>query len=139
MPGPRRKARIAALKALYEIDLTGHSSDESLSNILSEDALPDAAAEYAGQLVRGVLESRDEIDAIITRCAPLFPLNQLSAIDRNMLRLAIYEAMIDKKTPVKVVINEAVELAKLFGSDSSPRFINGVLGSACMPSDAGQT
>jgi transcription antitermination protein NusB len=85
--------------------------------------------EFAADLVRGVLTNRTKIDENIHRFAPAWPLTQMAAVDRNILRLAIFELLVDNSVPVKVAINEAVELAKSFGGDSSPRFINGVLSS----------
>jgi N utilization substance protein B len=131
MPPSRRKGRSIALQALYEIDLAGHPAETVLKRLLEQKPLSDDASQYVQHLVRGVLENRVRIDETITRFAPAFPLHQLSAIDRNILRLAIYELLIDNMTPERVAINEAVELAKAFGSDSSPRFVNGVLASVC--------
>lgn len=136
MPGTRRKARTIALKALYEVDLTGHPAHAALDSLL-EGQLSEEAKAYARELVRGVLENKGRIDGIIARCAPAFPLNQVAVIDRNILRLAVHEALVARSAPVKVAINEAVELAKHFGSESSPRFVNGVLGSACLPGERG--
>jgi N utilization substance protein B len=79
--------------------------------------------------VNGVLENREAIDKTIGDTAPAFPIEQMAAIDRNILRLAIYEIVIDNRVPMRAAINEAVELAKEFGGENSPRFINGVLGS----------
>jgi len=125
---PRRKARCIALQALYEIDLTGHAVAEVLVHRLEDDPLPDGVRPFAYALVNGVLEHLEGMDVVIHRYAPEWPLDQMAIIDRNILRMAIYEFAVEGKTPVKVAINEAVELAKLFGSDSAPRFINGVLG-----------
>ena len=83
---------------------------------------------FASELVQGVIQYQDEMDKLISRYAPEWPLEQMAVIDRNILRIAIFEFLIDGGTPVKVAINEAVELAKTYGSDSAPRFINGVLG-----------
>lgn len=87
-----------------------------------------AGVEFASRLVQGVIENQEEMDMLIARYAPEWPLDQMAVIDRNVLRIAIYEFLMDGATPVKVAINEAVELAKTYGSDSAPRFINGVLG-----------
>lgn len=89
---------------------------------------PEALA-FAQELIRGVVQNVPQLDDIIRRFAPAWPVEQLSIIDRNVLRIAVFEVMLNKKVPVKVAINEAVELAKTFGSDSSAKFINGVLGS----------
>jgi N utilization substance protein B len=96
---------------------------------LSENGLPDPYAEFARHLVEGVLGHRHVLDEFIHEHAPEWPLEQMAYIDRNILRMAVFEFAIDGRTPVKVAINEAVELAKEFGSDSAPRFVNGVLGS----------
>lgn len=84
--------------------------------------------EFASLLVHGVISYQERIDSLIARFAPEWPLDQMAVIDRNVLRIAIYEFLVEGSTPVKVAINEAVELAKTYGSDSAPRFINGVLG-----------
>lgn len=91
--------------------------------------MENAGVEFASQLVTGVIANLIEIDKLIARYAPEWPLDQMAVIDRNILRIAIYEFLVLGETPVKVAINEAVELAKLYASDSAPRFINGVLGS----------
>jgi|TARA_Y100000294_G_C8536715_1_gene329381 N utilization substance protein B len=88
-----------------------------------------SAEEFLQGLSRGVLEKLPEIDKIISGFAPSWPMNQMAVVDRNLLRMAIYEMVMDNETPPKVAINEAVELAKVFGSESSPKFVNGVLGS----------
>jgi N utilization substance protein B len=129
MAGTRRKARIAALQALYELDCTKHKTEEALAHVSTEKALPPEALSFSEHLVQGVLQHKPKLDALIEKFAPAFPPEQMSIIDRNILRLAIFEILLNDKTPVKVAINEAVELAKHFGSNSSPRLINGVLGS----------
>ncbi len=129
MIGVRRKARIIALQALFEIDSSGHKAEEVLDRLLDEERLPEENSGFARDLVAGVIQHREEIDGSIQTFAPVWPVEQLSAIDRNILRLAIFEILIDNKVPVKVAINEAVELAKRFGTDSSSKFVNGVLGS----------
>ncbi len=130
MAGVRRKARILALKTLFELDIAGHDSEETLTRHLEEEALPQGVASFARELVRGVVENRERIDATIRSYAPAWPLEQLALVDRNILRLAIFEILVNNRVPAKVAINEAVELAKTFGGESSPRFVNGVLGSA---------
>jgi N utilization substance protein B len=129
MAGIRRQARIAALQALYELDCTKHKVEEALARLRAGETLAKEALSFSEELLRGVLQNKSELDALIKRFAPAFPPEQMSIIDRNILRLAIFEILFDDKTPFKVAINEAVELAKEFGSDSSPRLINGVLGS----------
>lgn len=129
MAGIRRRARIAALQALYELDCTKHKAEEALAHLRTGETLTKEALGFTEELVKGVLQNKSELDALITRFAPAFPAEQMSIVDRNILRLAILEILFSDKTPFKVAINEAVELAKAFGSDSSPRLINGVLGS----------
>jgi N utilization substance protein B len=129
---PRRKARIAALQALYEADVSGHDPRAALARLSAEEGLNDAQSEFARALLEGVIKERDAIDDIIQRAAPQWPIEQLSAIDRNILRLAIREILMNNGAPIRAAINEAVELAKSFGSDSSAKFVNGVLGSVSL-------
>ena len=128
MTSLRRQARITALQTLYELDCTQHKAEQALSCLTAEQSLPPEAVDFAGKLVQGVLQNKSKLDSFVSRFAPSFPVEQMSIIDRNILRIAIYEILINNNTPVKVAINEAVELAKSFGSDASPRLINGVLG-----------
>lgn len=129
MTGKRRRARVAALQALFELDSVGHPPEETVArHFEGRPASPDVH-KFARELVKGVLENQGRIDATIRDTAPAFPLDQIAAIDRNILRLAIYEILIDNRVPMRAAINEAVELAKEFGGENSPRFINGVLGS----------
>ncbi|MDH7485963.1 MAG: transcription antitermination factor NusB [Anaerolineae bacterium] len=125
----RRRARITALQALFEIDIARHHPEVVLEQRLDFAALPESGAAFVRQLVLGVLAHQPELDRLIGHYAPEWPVGQLAVIDRNILRIALFELGV-VGTPLKVAINEAVELAKVFGSDSSPRFINGVLGSA---------
>ncbi len=129
MAGVRRQARIAALQALYELDCTRHKVEETSARLRAGEKLAQEALSFSEELVRGVLQHKSELDALIKKFAPAFPVEQMSIIDRNILRLAIFEILFSDKTPSKVTINEAIELAKEFGSDASPRLINGVLGS----------
>ncbi len=134
MPGKRRKARIAALKALFEVDSAHHPPGQILDRLLEESPLSDDAAEFARQLVQGVIDNGERLDEIIRKNAPAWPLEQVAGVDRNILRLAIYEVVVDNKVPMRAAINEAVELAKEFGGEASPKFVNGVLGSVAATS-----
>jgi len=125
----RTKARFVALQTLYELDLTDHSLGNVLSERSEDFALSPSEYDFAQILAKGVLENSNKLDSLISEHAPEWPLDQVAVIDRNILRIALWEVAFYRKTPLKVGINEAVELAKLFGTDSSPRFINGVLGS----------
>jgi len=138
MPGMRRKARMVALQALFESDCTSHNAEASLNRLAEEQALPESAVSFATELVKGVLAHKKGIDALIQAHAPNWPVQQLSVVDRNILRLAIFEISIENKVPLKAAINEAVELAKTFGSESSPKFINGVLGAISQAKAGGQ-
>ena len=124
----RHQARIVALQALYEIDCADHAPAIVLEQRLEATELPKTVTAFSRHLVFGVLKHRSVLDVFIHRHAPEWPLEQMAYIDRNVLRIAIFEFAVDGQTPVKVAINEAVELAKTFGSDSAPRFVNGVLG-----------
>lgn len=126
---PRTRARSVALQALYEIDIANHPPGIVLEERLAETELDNHLADFARQIVMGVLPIVEPLDQIIAMHAPEWPLNQVATIDRNILRIALWEIAVDGQTPIKVAINEAVELGKVYGSDSTPRFINGVLGS----------
>lgn len=137
-----------ALQILYEVDLTAHDLTETLERTLAdeeelarvaaeEDEVPGAQAavaqtralrEHVQRLVTGSVAARDEVDQLIAAAAPAFPVARVPAVDRNVLRLAVYELLHEAEVPPKVAINEAVELAKRYGGDSSGRFVNGVLG-----------
>ena len=129
MKGARHKAREIALQILYEIDSVGHNPEDAMNQILSRDEVSDDVSAFVRDLVNGVIQNRAQLDQNIRDFAPAWPLEQISIVDRNILRLAIFEILHDNKIPVKVAINEAVELAKTFGSNNSSRFVNGVLGS----------
>lgn len=128
MAGIRRKARIAALQALYELDCTRHKVEETSSRLRAGETLTQEALGFSDELVKGVLQHKSELDALIKKFASAFPIEQMSIVDRNILRLAIFEILFSDETPLKVAINEAIELAKSFGSESSYRLVNGVLG-----------
>ena len=128
-PNSRRRTRVTALQTLYEIDSVGHSQEQTLAHARKSQRLSKAASEFLVSLTTGVLENIQRIDTMIAEFAPNWPISQMAIIDRNLLRMAIYEIALSDETPPKVAINEAVEIAKAFGSESSPRFVNGVLGS----------
>lgn len=129
MKGARHKAREIALQVLYEVDSVGHDPEETLNRFLPTQDVSNDIIAFSRELVCGVIDNRDKLDQNIRDFAPAWPLDQISIVDRNILRIAIFEILLDNKIPVKVAINEAVELAKTYGSDNSSRFINGVLGS----------
>ncbi len=125
---PRTRARSIALQVLYETDLSAHLPGDVLRLRLEETTLPHDLAEFARSIIFGVMPIREQLDRTIAKYAPEWPMDQVAAIDRNILRMACWEFAVSRETPVKVAINEAVELAKLYGSDSTARFVNGVLG-----------
>jgi N utilization substance protein B len=125
----RTKARSIALQVLYEVDMTGHSAAQVMEQRLTDEALDKNLAEFCRQIIFGVLPLIGKLDQLIAQHAPEWPMDQVAVIDRNILRIALWEFAVADCTPVKVAINEAIELAKLYGSDSTPRFVNGVLGS----------
>ena len=125
----RTKARTIALQVLYEVDITGHNLSTVLQERLADEKLGDNLQEFVRLIVFGVHPISDELDRLIAEHAPEWPLDQVATIDRNIIRIALWEFAVSEYTPVKVAINEAIELAKYFGSDSTPRFVNGVLGS----------
>ncbi len=132
----KREARILALQVLYETDTAQHQAGEVLQRHLRDCAGdPDnpandvATRDYAIRLISGIVKNLAELDDFLAACAPDFPVSNLSPIDRNILRVAVYE-MRANLAPVRVAVNEAVEIAKRYGSDTSPRFVNGALGAA---------
>ncbi len=125
---PRTRARSLALQVLYEVDIANHPPGDIYKSRLEETPLTDELSEFARQIIFGVIPLTHTLDQIIAKYAPEWPLDQIAAIDRNILRMALWEFAVYHDTPVKVAINEAVELAKQYGSDSAPRFVNGVLG-----------
>jgi N utilization substance protein B len=128
MSGTRRKARTIALKTLYEVDSAARVAESVLERYFTEENLADENKAFIRELVSGVVENKTAIDENIRKFAPAWPVDQLALVDRNILRLAIFEILFDNEVPVKVAVSEAVELAKTFGSKNSSRFINGVLG-----------
>ena len=125
----RTKARGIALQALYEIDLTGHQPSQVIEERLVETPMDQELADFSRQIMYGVLSLVEPLDLFISQHAPEWPLDQVAVVDRNILRIALWEFAVQGITPIKVAINEAIELAKFYGSDSTPRFVNGVLGS----------
>jgi N utilization substance protein B len=134
----KRKAREGALQSLFAVDIKGSPDEESLEWLVEEDSLPARSVDFAQVLLRGVSNNRPTLDSVIERYAPAWPVDQLSLVDRNILRIAMYELLFTPQIPRKSAINEAVELAKAFGSESSARFVNGVLGSVMAGLEKGE-
>jgi transcription antitermination protein NusB len=129
---PRTRARCLALQALYEIDITNHPPGQVLEDRMLDMPIEQTLYDFSREIVLGVIPLKIQIDSLIAKYAPEWPLDQVAVIDRNILRIAIWEISVTKNTPLKVAINEAIELAKMYGSDSTPRFVNGVLGSLAL-------
>lgn len=125
----RTRARSVALQVLYEYDQSKHQVGYIFENRLEENPLDQNLVEFSQKIVSGVFPLIHDLDEQISKYAPEWPFDQVAIIDRNILRIALWEMVYDSETPIKVIINEAIELAKLFGSDATPRFVNGVLGS----------
>jgi N utilization substance protein B len=128
----RTKARSIALQVLYELDQTQHAPFAVLQERFASEALDESLQKFCHDIISGVHPIASDLDKLIAEHAPEWPMEQVAIIDRNILRIALWEFGIANCTPIKVAINEAVELAKLFGSDSTPRFVNGVLGSLAL-------
>lgn len=125
----RHKVRLVAIQTLYEVDAVGHPAAEVLARHIEENEdLSETSVKFLRDIVMGTLRAASQLDELIATTATEWPVDQLAIVDRNILRAALWEFAISEETPLKVAINEAVELAKTYGSDSSPRFINGVLG-----------
>lgn len=124
----QRRAREAALQVLFEVDLTTHDVDDVRVRQFDQMLLAEGFRDFAERLVVCVLAHRDELDALIGEIAPAWPVPQLPRVDLNVLRLALCELLYSTDVPVGAVINEAVELAKRYGSENSGKFVNGALG-----------
>lgn len=131
MGNVRHQARIAAMQALYELDLAEHPVDHTIEYRLDDHSLPSEAAKFMQRLVTRAWQRRTEIDQVIEDAAPTWPIHQMPPVEKAVLRLAICELLFETEDPVppRAIINEAVELAKYFGSERSGGFVNGVLGS----------
>ena len=125
--GLRRKSRHAALALLYQSDMGVHDFPAHIDHYFSANRLPPKAKEYAEQLVLGVMEHRDNLDEAITEVSAHWRLDRMNVIDRNILRLAAFEILHRADVPRKVSINEAIEIAKRYGSEDSGKFVNGIL------------
>lgn len=124
----RSLARRVALQALYEIDSAGHSIGDVLNHHIHLNPERRRVKGYITRLVKGVAGHFTALDEILQKYAPDWPIDQVSIVDRNILRIALFELAVESRTPVGVAIDEAIELAKLFGAENTSRFVNGVLG-----------
>jgi N utilization substance protein B len=128
MPGSRRLGRTIAMQALFAVDAADSDPVASLEALCAEHEAARGAGAYAAELVQGVLQHLGAIDAAIAEAAPQWPLEQMARVDKSVLRVAVYEVRYGQRAPARVAINEAIEIAKEYGGESSGRFVNGVLG-----------
>ncbi|MDQ6719679.1 MAG: transcription antitermination factor NusB [Candidatus Dormibacteraeota bacterium] len=126
--GKRHQARELALKVLFQLESSGDDPEEVLQYHAAEGAATSDVANFAGQLVRGVIVNRDKLDAILSETSEHWKLDQMAKVDRIVLRIAVYEITIDRHVPTKAAINESIELAKTFSGEEAGRFVNGILG-----------
>jgi N utilization substance protein B len=126
--GKRHHARELALKVLFQLEGTGDDPEEALRYHAFESGASDDVTNFARELVRGVLDNREKLDAILSETSEHWKLDQMAKVDRIILRIAVYEIAIDRKVPTKAAINESIELAKTFSGEDAGRFVNGILG-----------
>ena len=126
--GKRHQARELALKVLFQLESSTDDPDEVLSYHAAEGAATTDVANFAAQLVRGVIANRDKLDSILSETSEHWKLEQMAKVDRIVLRIAVYEITIDRQVPTKAAINESIELAKTFSGEEAGRFVNGILG-----------
>lgn len=137
----RHLCRTIAMQSLYEWDFNKKTEDqigEVIAHNIKEFASSLEDQRFIDDLVKGVLENRDKIDKVIEKAAPEWPIDQITLIDRNILRIGIHELQYSQDVPPKVAINEAIELAKTFGGESSGKFVNGVLGTIYQEMESGK-
>jgi N utilization substance protein B len=126
--GKRHQARELALKVLFQLESSDDDPEEVLSYHAAEGAATSDVANFARQLIRGVIANREKLDAILSETSEHWKLEQMAKVDRIILRIAVYEITIDRHVPTKAAINESIELAKTFSGDEAGRFVNGILG-----------
>jgi N utilization substance protein B len=126
--GKRHQARELALKTLFQLEAADDDPDEVLRYHADEGAATPDVANFASQLVRGVIDNRDRLDSILSEASEHWKLGQMAKVDRIILRIAVYEIAIDRHVPTKAAINESIELAKTFSGEEAGRFVNGILG-----------
>ncbi|MGQ9823403.1 MAG: transcription antitermination factor NusB [Desulfotomaculales bacterium] len=131
----RRKAREFALQALFQIDVGKAEPEKAMSYAAEEKVLKPEEIDFAKQIVLGVIAHKEEIDRIISRVSHEWEVSRMAAVDRNILRAALYEIIYRPEIPAAVSVNEAVELAKVYGGEDSGRFVNGILGQVIRESE----
>ncbi len=131
----RHEARELALKALFAFDIGKSDPDCMLEHLSAEEGPRDAVLKYSKQLIEGVANNKATIDSLIDSNAIEWKLNRMAAVDRNIMRVALYEILFAPDVPQAVAVNEAIEIAKVYGANDSPRFINGILGNIIKNTD----
>ena len=126
-PGPRRRARVACMRALYRAEVVGDAMDGVATDLAADDSIPETAREYAGRLSHLVAARGEEIDQILRDALTRWDLKRLAVVDRCVLRIGVAELLYESEVPTRVVLDEAIEIAKQFGTNESGRFVNGVL------------
>ena len=126
--GKRHQARELALKVLFQLESSSDDPEEVLRYHAAEGAATSDVANFAGQLVRGVIANREKLDRVLSETSEHWKLEQMAKVDRIVLRIAVYEITIDRHVPTKAAINESIELAKTFSGEEAGRFVNGILG-----------
>jgi transcription antitermination factor NusB len=125
--GTRRKGRELALKFLFQLDIAGERTEEEVKKFFSDGKTPREVEEFARRLALGTIAHREELDGLISAHSDNWRLNRMAVVDRNILRIGVYEFLYEEETPKRVVINEAIEIAKRYGSADSAQFVNGIL------------
>ncbi|MFB0519745.1 MAG: transcription antitermination factor NusB [Acidobacteriota bacterium] len=125
--GDRRKARELALQMLFQVDMTSQSVEEVFTTFFASHKFKPEVVEFAQQVVKGSVEHRKEIDRLISTTTEHWKMDRMATVDRNILRIAVYEFLYEETVPKKVAINEALEIAKKYSTAESVQFINGVL------------
>ncbi len=136
--GDRRRSREYALQLLFQLDIAPADIESAVEAFWNGKRVTDAVMEFADRLVQGTMTRRDAIDSIIAGCAYNWRLSRMAVVDRNILRMAVYEFLCETDTPRVVVIDEAIEIAKKFGNDESGPFVNGLLDAIRVKLEAGE-
>ncbi|HKY32603.1 MAG TPA: transcription antitermination factor NusB [Candidatus Polarisedimenticolia bacterium] len=136
--GDRRRAREHALQLLFQLDLCPSDTQRAIEAFWGDINVPDAVRGFADEIVRGTMSCRDALDGVIASAATNWRIARMAVVDRNVLRMALYEFFFQPDTPRVVVIDEAIEIAKTFGNDESGPFVNGVLDAIRLKLEAGE-
>lgn len=128
--GKRSTSRRLAMQAIFQSELSRTEVSEALENLFEDEEVSPDGQKFASHLAGAVIKNKERIDKKIIELSKNWSIDRIAALDKSILRLALYELMFEKDTPKAVVINEAIELAKRYGDENSAKFVNGILGSA---------